>query len=71
MNSNYKSVPVAPQTLQSNSGGSTLSRLTSFKKGGKTQFYRQAVPRENRPAHKVKPETAGLMIGPKGEVFDC
>ena len=70
MNFDNKSVPVAPQTLQSNIN-STLSRLTSFKKSGKTQFYRQAVPRENRPAHKVKPETAGLMIGPKGEVFDC
>ena len=38
---------------------------------GLGQFYRKAVPVDCRPAHKVNPEAAGLMIGPTGEVFDC
>lgn len=34
-------------------------------------FYRKAVPIEIHPAHKVNPETAGIMYDPKGNLFDC
>ncbi len=34
-------------------------------------FYRKAVPIEIYPAHKVKPEKAGLMLDPSGDPFDC
>ena len=50
---------------------SNLSKLAPNKSGGKTQFYRKAVPCSSRPAHKVNPETAGLMIDQQGELFDC
>ena len=49
----------------------TLSKLNVDKKDGKTQFYRKAVPCENKRAHIVKPETAGLMIDQRGQVIDC
>ena len=29
------------------------------------------MPFESRPAHKVNPETAGLMIDNQGDVLDC
>ena len=29
------------------------------------------MPFESRPAHKVNPETAGLMIDHQGDVLDC
>ena len=34
-------------------------------------FYRTAVPHETKVRHKVKPETAGLMIDQQGNMFDC
>ncbi len=34
-------------------------------------FYRQAVPLETRPAHRVSPDIAGFMLDSNGDPIDC
>ena len=40
---------------------------------GKKQqpFYRKAVPIETKPAHRVSPDMAGIMLDQNGDPFDC
>ncbi len=52
-------------------GGTAAAAIIADSKKRPQPFYRKAVPIEIYPAHKVKPEKAGLMLDPSGDPFDC